>query len=195
MRSKMQIVTHQAVNPYKYLIIPALLLAALLAAACGAPAEVTTAPAEAVEVEQEGPLPQEEEQQPQTGQPRQTDFIFPGSQYMGKRAFSQADSEFFVTSASFQEVVSFYDGLFPDAPSRHYDEEDGYAYIQTELMQILMEGDEITADDIAALGRLVNIHIAAHSDVGAVQATATQEILEQLPENQTIIILTYTTMN
>ncbi len=58
-----------------------------------------------------------------------------------------------------------------------------------------MKGDEITADDIAALGRLVNIHIAAHSDIGAVQATATQEILEQLPEDQTIIILTYTTMN
>lgn len=177
------------------MIVASLVLAVLLTAACGAPAEVTTAPAEAVEVEQEEPPPQDEEPQPQTGQPRQTDDIYPGAQYMGKRAFSQANSEFFVTSASFQEVVGFYDGLYPDTPSRIYDEEDGYAYIQTELMQLLMKGDEITADDIAALGRLVNIHIAAHSDIGAVQATATQEILEQLPEDQTIIILTYTTMN
>ena len=180
--------------PKRMTITVSLVLAALLAAACGAPAEVTTAPAEAVEVEQESLPPLEEELQPQTGQPRQTDFIFPGAQYMGKRAFSQADSEFFVTSASFQEVGSFYDGMLPDAPSRHYSEEDGYAYIQTELMRILMEGDEITSDDIAVLGRLLNIHIAADKDVGAVKATANQEILEQLPENQTIIILTYTIM-
>lgn len=166
------------------------MMIALAAAACGAPSEVNTAPAARVEVSQEDPLPSEVEQQPQTGDLRQADLVFPGAEYLGKRAFSQADSEFYVTSASFQEVGSFYDNLFPGAPSRHYDEEDGYAYIQTELMQILMEGDEISADDIAALGRLVNIHIAADKDVGAVQATATQKILEQLPENQTIIILT-----
>jgi len=170
------------------------MMIALAVAACGAPSEVNIAPAARVEVSQEEPLPSEQESQPQTGQPHQADLVFTGAEYLGKRAFSQADSEFYVTSTSFQEVASFYNGLYPDTPGRHYDEENGYAYIQTELMQILMGDDEVTAADIAALGRLVNIHIAADKDVGAVQATATQEILEQLPEDKTIIILTFTTL-
>ena len=170
------------------------MMIALAVAACGAPSEVNIAPAARVEVSQEEPLPSEQESQPQTGQPHQADLVFTGAEYLGKRAFSQADSEFYVTSTSFQEVASFYNGLYPDTPGRHYDEENGYAYIQTELMQILMGDDEVTAADIAALGRLVNIHIAADKDVGAVQATATQQILEQLPDDQTIIILTFTTL-
>ena len=170
------------------------MMIALAAAACGAPSEVNIAPAARVEVSQEDSLPPEDEPQPQTGQPHRADLVFPGAEYLGKRAFSQADSEFFVTGASFQDVASFYNGLYPDTPGRHYDEENGYAYIQTELMQILMGDYELTAADIAALGRLVNIHIAADKDVGAVQATATQQILEQLPEDQTIIILTFTTL-
>lgn len=114
MRSRMQIVSHQAVNPYKYLIVPALLLAALLLSACGSAAPAAE-PAPAGDVPESAPAAPAEQAETDPMEPPADDAsnrgvpIYPGAQFvLDKNIPGGGLYEIHAATAALEDVAAFY---------------------------------------------------------------------------------------